>query len=43
MKADISQPAGFLRPSLEHEAGQLNPFCIYPRYVGSLVSALPFC
>lgn len=30
MQADISQPAGFLRPLLEHEARHLSPFCIDP-------------
>lgn len=34
MQADISQPAGFLRTSLEYEARQLSPFSPYPQYAG---------
>lgn len=41
MQADISQPAGFLRPLLEPEARHLSPFCIYLHYVESLFPALP--
>lgn len=43
MQADVSQPAEFLRPSLEGETRHLSPVCIYARYDGSLVSAVPSC
>lgn len=47
MQADISQPAGFLRPLLEHEARHWSRFCICPHYIGSLtfilVSKLTSC
>lgn len=38
VQADISQPAGFLRPSLpECGARLVSPLCICPHYAGSLV------
>lgn len=43
VQADVSQPAEFLRPSLEDETRLLSPVCIYARYDGSLVPAVHFC
>lgn len=43
VQADVSQPAGFLRPLLEGETRHLSPFCIYARCVGSLDPAVPSC